>query len=163
LADDGVVIGRVGRPHGLDGAFVVEGASEDERRWRVGATLFAGGMPATVELTRRVGGGRRAIRLDRAVDRGTVLTIPVTELPPPEPDSYYAFQLVGLLAVEEGGRELGKVVEVYPGVANDNVELEDGTLVPLIEDAIRAVELDAGRLVVTSGFLPPPATSRSDR
>ena len=163
MADDGVVIGRVGRPHGLDGAFVVEGASEDERRWRVGATLLAGGLPATVELTRRVGGGRRAIRLDRAVGRGTVLTIPVTELPPPDPDSYYAFQLVGLVAVEEGGRELGKVVEVHPGVANDNVELDDGTLVPLIEDAIRAVELDAGRLVVTPGFLPPPATSRSDR
>jgi 16S rRNA processing protein RimM len=161
LADDGVVIGRVGRPHGLDGAFVVEGASEDERRWRVGATLLAGGLPATVELVRRVGGGRRAIRLDRAVGRGTVLTIPVTELPPPDPDSYYAFQLVGLLAVEEGGRELGKVVEVHPGVANDNVELDDGTLVPLIEDAIRAVQLDAGRLVVTPGFLPPPATSRS--
>ena len=163
MADDGVVIGRVGRPHGLDGAFVVEGASEDERRWRVGATLLAGGLPATVELTRRVGGGRRAVRLDRAVGRGTLLTIPVTELPPPDPDSYYAFQLVGLVAVEEGGRELGKVVEVHPGVANDNVELDDGTLVPLIEDAIRAVELDAGRLVVTPGFLPPPATSRSDR
>ena len=163
MADDGVVIGRVGRPHGLDGAFVVEGASEDERRWRVGATLLAGGLPATVELTRRVGGGRRAVRLDRAVGRGTLLTIPVTELPAPDPDSYYAFQLVGLVAVEEGGRELGKVVEVHPGVANDNVELDDGTLVPLIEDAIRAVELDAGRLVVTPGFLPPPATSRSDR
>ena len=162
MADDGVVIGRVGRPHGLDGAFVVEGASEDERRWRVGASLLAGGLPATVELNRRVGGGRRAIRLDRAVGRGTVLTIPVTELPPPDPDSYYAFQLVGLVAVEEGGRELGKVVEVHPGVANDNVELDDGTLVPLIEDAIRAVELDAGRIVVTPGFLPPPATSRSD-
>jgi 16S rRNA processing protein RimM len=162
LADDGVVIGRVGRPHGLDGAFVVESASEDERRWQVGATLLAGGLPATVELNRRVGGGRRAIRLDRPVDRGTLLTLPIDELPPPEPDSYYAFQLVGLLAVEDGGRELGQVVEVHPGVANDNVELDDGTLVPLIEDAIRAVELDAGRLVVTPGFLPPPATSRSD-
>jgi 16S rRNA processing protein RimM len=163
LAADGVVIGRVGRPHGLDGAFVVEGASEDERRWRVGATLLVDGQPATVELVRRVGGGRRAIRLDRPVDRGTLLTIPAAELPPPDPDSFYAFQLVGLLAVEEGGRELGTVVEVHPGLANDNVELDDGTLVPLIEDAVRAVDLDAGRLVVTPGFLPPPATSRSDR
>jgi 16S rRNA processing protein RimM len=163
LADDGVVIGRVGRPHGLDGAFVVVDASEDERRWRVGATLLADGQPATVELVRRVGGGRRAIRLDRPVDRGTVLTIPAAELPPPDPDSFYAFQLVGLLAVEDGGRELGTVVEVHPGLANDNVELDDGTLVPLIEDAVRAVDLDARRIVVTPGFLPPPATSRSDR
>ena len=157
------MIGRVGRPHGLDGAFVVEGASDDERRWLVGATVLVDGVPATVELTRRVGGGRRAIRLDRAVTRGTQLAVALADLPPPDPDSFYAFQLVGLLAVEEGGAELGRVVEVHPGIANDNVELEDGRLVPLIEDAIRAVDVEGGRLVVTPGFLPPPATSRSDR
>ena len=151
-----VPIGRVGRPHGLDGAFVVEGASDDERRWLVGATLFADGAPATVELSRRVGGGRRAIRLDRAVPRGAVLTIPVADLPPPDPGSYYAFQLVGLAVVDERGQCLGRVVEVYPGAANDNVELDDGRLVPLIEDAVRVVDLDAGRIVAVPDFLPDP-------
>jgi 16S rRNA processing protein RimM len=148
-----VPIGRVGRPHGLDGAFVVERASDDERRWRVGATLLAGGVPATITLTRRVGGSRRAIRLDREVPRGTELTIDATELPPPDDDSFYVFQLVGLEAVDEEGRALGRVVEVHPGAANDNVELEDGTLVPLVEDAIRDVDLAGGRLVVARGFL----------
>ena len=146
-------IGRVGRPHGLDGAFVVEQASGDERRWQVGAALLVDGVPATIELSRRVGGGRRAIRLDRRVDRGTELAVPLSELPPPDPDSYYAFQLVGLAVFDEGGRELGRVVEVHPGVANDNVELEDGMLVPLIDDAVRSIELDAGRIVVERGFL----------
>lgn len=149
-----VPIGRVGRPHGLDGAFVVDGASEDERRWTVGAQLFVDGVPASVELSRRVGGGRRAIRLDRAVTRGAALTIPVSALPPPDPDSWYAFQLVGLAVEEEGGRVLGRVVEVHSGIANDNLELDDGRLLPLVEDAIRKVEPDRGRIVVTSGFLP---------
>ena len=45
------------------------------------------------------------------------------------------------------------MVGVHTGVANDNLELADGTLVPMIEDAIRAVDLDAGRVVVVSGFL----------
>ncbi|HEY7178032.1 MAG TPA: ribosome maturation factor RimM [Gaiella sp.] len=148
-----VPIGRVGRPHGLDGAFVVERASDDERRWRVGATLLAGGLPATITLTRTVGGRRRAIRLDREVSRGTELAIDASELPPPHADSYYVFQLVGLEAVDEEGRALGRVVEVHPGAANDNVELEDGTLVPLVEDAIREVDLAAGRLVVVREFL----------
>lgn len=151
--ESGVVVGRVGRPHGLDGAFVVEQASGDERRWQVGAALLVDGAPATIELSRRVGGGRRAIRLDRRVDRGTELAVPLSELPPPDPDSYYAFQLVGLAVFDEGGRELGRVVEVHPGVANDNVELEDGMLVPLIDDAVRSIELDAGRIVVERGFL----------
>jgi 16S rRNA processing protein RimM len=154
LADDPLVpIGRVGRPHGLDGAFVVEGASEDERRWEVGATVLVDGEPATITLTRRVGGARRAIRLDRDVARGAGLTIPRSELPDPGPDSYYAFQLVGLEAVEEGGATLGQVVEVVPGVANDNLQLADGTLVPLIEDAVCEVDLEGGRVVLVRGFL----------
>ena len=46
-----VNVGRVGRPHGLDGSFVVERPSEDESHFRVGAVLYAGGKPAEVELT----------------------------------------------------------------------------------------------------------------
>jgi 16S rRNA processing protein RimM len=148
-----VPIGRVGRPHGLDGAFVVEEASDDERRWRVGSTVIVDGEPATITISRRVGGRRTAIRLDRDVDRGAALAIPRSALPDPGPDSYYAFQLVGLTVVEEGGRELGRVVEVVPGVANDNLELDDRTLVPLIEDAVRAIDIEAGRVVVVRGFL----------
>ena len=146
-------VGRVGRPHGLDGAFVVERASDDERRWEVGASVLVDGATATIELSRRVGGGRRAIRLDRRVERGAELAVPVSELPPPAPDTYYAFQLVGLAVVDETGHELGSVVEVHPGVANDNLELADGTLVPLIDDAVRTVDLAARRIVVERGFL----------
>ena len=155
MSDDArlVPIGEVGRPHGLDGAFVVERASEDERRWRVGASVHVDGVAATIELSRRVGGGRRAIRLDRPVARGSQLAVRLSELPPPDPDSYYAFQLVGLAVVDAEGAEIGRVVDVHPGVANDNLELGDGTLVPLVENAIRVVDVEAGRIVVEPGFL----------
>ena len=155
MTDDAglVSVGRVGRPHGLDGAFVVERASDDDRRWEVGAGLPVDGVPATIELSRRVGGGRRAIRLDRKAARGAELSVPLTELPALEPDSYYAFQLVGLAVVDEEGMELGRVVAVHPGVANDNLELDDRTLLPLIDDAVRTVDLEAGRIVVERGFL----------
>jgi 16S rRNA processing protein RimM len=148
-----VQIGRVGRPHGLDGAFVVERASRDERRWRVGATVLVDGVPATIALTRQAGGGRRAIRLDREVPRGAELSVEASELPSPDPDSFYVFQLVGLAAVDENGAPLGRVVEVHSGPANDNVELEDGTLVPLVEDAVREIDLAAGTLVVVRSFI----------
>jgi 16S rRNA processing protein RimM len=155
LSDDSalVPIGRVGRPHGLDGAFVVEDASEDERRWRVGASLLVDGEPASIDVSRRVGGGRRAIRLDRPASRGGELAVRRADLPPPEPDSYYAFELVGLDVVGDDGAALGRVVGVYPGVANDNLELADGTLVPLIDDVIRDVDLRSGRIVVDGAFL----------
>ena len=150
-----VPIGKVGRPHGLDGAFVVERASLDDRRWSVGATVLVDGVPATITLARRAGGGRRAIRNDRAVPRGADLAVPESELSQADPDSFYVFQLVDLQAVDENGAPLGRVVEVHPGAANDNVELSDGTLVPLVEDAVREVDLENGRLVVVRSFLSP--------
>ena len=56
-----VTIGKVGRPHGTDGAFVVEGGSRDPRRFAVGASVLVEGAPATVVASRRVGKGRVAI------------------------------------------------------------------------------------------------------
>jgi 16S rRNA processing protein RimM len=151
---DRVVVGRVGRPHGLDGSFVVEDASDDPQRFARGATLLAGNESVRVENTKRAG-NRLVIRLDRAVARGTALEVPVSELPQPEEDTYYVFQLVGLDVVEEGGRGLGRVRDVAPYAANDVLELDSGVLLPLVEDCIREVDLDAGRIVVAPGFADP--------
>jgi 16S rRNA processing protein RimM len=147
-----VPVGRVGRPHGLDGAFVVERPSDDPRRYEVGAVVYVDGEPATVVVSRRAGGHRRAIKLDRPVERGQQLAVDLADLPAPEPDHYYVFQLVGLDVVDETGRALGTVRDILPGVANDNIELSTGTLVPMIEDAVLSVDLEAGRVVVAAVF-----------
>jgi 16S rRNA processing protein RimM len=147
-----VAVGRVGRPHGLDGLFVVELASEDPRRYEPGATLYVDGEPCRVVASRRAGGGRTAIKLDRPVERGQSLAVRRDELPPPAPGSYYVFQLIGLEAVTADGRSLGRVKDVHPGVTNDNLELESGVLVPMIEEAIPAVDLDTGRVVLNPDF-----------
>jgi 16S rRNA processing protein RimM len=147
-----VSLGRVGRPHGIDGSFVVEHASERLER---GLTLYVGGEPAQVVAAKRVGGNRLALRLDRPVERGAELQLPRERLPEPEPDSYYVFQLVGLEAVEEGGRSLGRVREVLPYPANDVLELDSGVLLPLVEECVREVDLEAGRIRVAAGFVEP--------
>ena len=146
-------VGRVGRPHGLDGAFVVEQGSDDESRYAVGATLLVDGVQAKVVLSRRVGRGRRAIRLDRPVERGAALAIRRSDLPPLAEGEFWAFELVGLRVEEEGGRVLGTVRAVLPGAANDNLELDDGTLVPMIEDAIRSIDPAAGIVLLNPGFM----------
>lgn len=153
MTEELVSIGRVGRPHGLDGAFVVERASDDDTRFAVGSELRVDGRPAVVTTSRKVGRGRRAIRLDVAAERGQELAIPREALPEPGPDAYYVFQLVGLTVEEVGGTPRGRVADVLPGAANDNLVLDDGTLVPLIGDAIDAVDLEDGRVVVNPGFI----------
>ena len=147
-----VVVGRVGRPHGIGGAFVVERGSDDPQRFAVGAKLYAGGELAEVVEAKRVGGGRLAIRLDRRVERGTELEVDRSELPEPGEDTYYVFQLVGLEVVEEGGRELGRVRDVLEYPANDLLELDDGAVLPMVEDCVLNVDLTAGRIVVATGY-----------
>jgi 16S rRNA processing protein RimM len=149
-----VTVGRVGRPHGLDGSFVVEDASEAPERLAVGARLYVAGEPAEVVDAKRAG-GRPVIRLDRTVTRGALLQVRREDLPPPEPDSYYVFQLVGLAVEEEGGRALGRVADVAAGVANDVLSLDSGIDLPLVEDCVRRIDLERGRIVVARGFADP--------
>jgi 16S rRNA processing protein RimM len=148
-----VRIGRVGRPHGIDGAFVVEDASEDPRRFEVGAKVVVAGEPAKVVVSRRVGKGRLAVKLDRPVSRDTELWVPREALPPPASGSFYVADLVGLVVEEVGGRTFGVVRDVLSGTANDNLELDSGVLVPLIEDAVAEIDLDAGKIVLNVGFI----------
>ena len=78
-----VTIGRVGRSHGLDGAFFVEQASVDPERFAVGAVVYVAGERAEVVVSKRGSGGRPVIRLDRAAPRGAAPTVPRAALPPP--------------------------------------------------------------------------------
>ena len=147
-----VEVGRVGRPHGVDGAFVVEAASEDPSRFQVGAELLVDGEPATIILSRRVGGGRRAIKLDRRAERGAELTVSRATLPPLDSDSYYVADLVGLEVIDEHGVRVGLVRDVVPGPANDALELDTGLLLPLVEDCVREVDLESRRVLLNPGF-----------
>ena len=149
-----VTVGRVGRPHGLDGSFVVEGASDDPDRFAVGARILAGDEPAIVASSKRAG-GRLVIRLDRPVERGTVLAVPRDELPPAGDGGYYVFELVGLEVEEEGGRPLGLVQDVAPGVANDVLELDTGHALPLVSECVLDVDLQRRRILVARGFTEP--------
>jgi 16S rRNA processing protein RimM len=130
---------------------VVENASENEALFAVGSVLWAGGEPATVAARKR-SGGRLVVKLEREVPRGTELAVPRSTLPEPEPDSYYVFELIGLEVVEEGGRRLGTVRDVAPGVANDVLTLDSGLSLPMHEECVRSVDLAAGRVVVAPGF-----------
>ena len=146
-------VGKVGKPHGLDGAFVVEEASDDPARFAEGATLLVDGQPARVVESKRAG-GRPVIRLDRDVPRGVVIEVERDQLPETGEGEYYAFQLVGLEVEDTTGERLGRVAEVSSGPANDVLELDTGLALPLVDACVREVDLDAGRIVVRTGFTP---------
>lgn len=147
-----VAVGRVGRAHGLDGSFVVEAPSDDPDRLAPGARVYASREPATVVAAKRAG-GRLVVRLDRPVERGVAIELPADELPALPDGEFYAFELFGASVVDVEGRPAGHVAEVVPGVANDVLELDSGLALPLVEDCVREVDLERGRIVVASGYL----------
>jgi 16S rRNA processing protein RimM len=156
LASDLVPIGRVGRPHGLDGSFFVEGPSDRPGAFAVGAVVFVNGEPLKIVSSKHGSQKRPVIRLERRVDRGADLAVPRESLPPLGEDEYYSFQLVGLAVEEEGGRVLGHVRDVLDYPANDVLELDTGLSLPLVEACVRKVDLESGRIVVAQGFADSP-------
>ena len=162
-----MTVGRVGKPHGIDGSFFVDGGSASAERFAQGATLLVDGAVAEIVLSKhlriladagivtskRAAGGRFVIKLDRDASRGATLAVRREELPEPGEDTYYVFQLVGLAVEEDGGRPLGVVAEVENLPANDVLVLDSGHLLPLVDACVLDVDLAAGRVLIARGFV----------
>jgi 16S rRNA processing protein RimM len=152
--------GVVGRPHGLDGSFYV--VRPDVSLLAVGAVLSVGGVTTAVE--RRAGTDARPIvrlascvqRDDAEALRGEALLAPDAEPAPLGPDEYLAADLEGA-RVLDGERELGTVTAliVLPSCECLSVRRPSGAelLVPLVHDAIRSIDVDAGLIDVDARFL----------
>jgi 16S rRNA processing protein RimM len=137
-----VTAGRVGKPHGLDGSFYVEGAGH---ALPPDTILLLREAPHRV--TRRAGtDDRPLIRLsgveDPGAHRGELLLVDV-EL---GDDEWLASDLVGAAVPGHG-----TVVRILDGPSCSVLELSDGVLVPFVSDAIRAVA--PGEITVDEGFL----------
>jgi 16S rRNA processing protein RimM len=137
-----VTAGRVGKPHGLDGSFYVEGAKHP---FDAGTVLTIGDR--THEVERRAGTDERPlIRLSGVDDPrrvGGELMLVEAEL---GEDEWLA---ADLLRCSVPGH--GRVVRVLDGPSCSVLELEDGQLVPFVSDAIRSVE--GGEIQINEGFL----------
>jgi 16S rRNA processing protein RimM len=139
-----VTAGRVGKPHGLDGSFYVEAASHALPEGTVISVASR-----TYSLDRRAGtDDRPLIRLQGVSDarplRGELLLVE-DEL---AEDEWLAADLVG--CVVPG---LGTVTQVVDAPSCSVLELEDGTLIPFVSDAVERVDVKARTIVVRADFL----------
>ena len=172
-----VVVGRVGRPHGIRGEVTIEvRTDEPDRRFADGVVLRAepprGSASPLRALT--VAGTRwhRSTLLasfDEVPDRDAAESVrgillfaaidPAEE--PDDPDEFYAHQLVGLTAYDEEGAVLGEVSALVRGGAQDllTVRTPDGreALVPFVKALVPEVDLTERRVVVADrpGLVSP--------
>jgi 16S rRNA processing protein RimM len=162
-----VVVGRIGKPHGIRGEVTVEvRTDEPERRFAIGTTVRAerprGQAAPWPELTvsatrwhqsallvhfaevpdRTAAEAARGLLLHATVDAGES---------PEDPEEYYDHQLVGIAAEDLEGRPLGKVTAVLHG-AQDLLEIRtpDGrdALVPFVAALVPEVDLPGSRVVI---------------
>lgn len=160
---DRILLGVIGRPHGVHGLVRVTshtanpadltayGPLSDDRgrrftlRWR---------HEGLVEVAEHVNGA--AIRVaDRAAAEkltNTRLYVARAALPPPEEDEFYLADLVGLAATDTSGAPLGTVTAVHDYGAGVSLEIArpgvPSLFVPFTRAAVPVVDVGQGKLVV---------------
>ena len=169
-----LVVGRVGRPHGIRGELTVQVHTDDpDLRFAAGSVLAtepAARGPLTVASS-RWHSGRLLVRFaghadrDSAEDlRGTLLVMDSADAAPvADPDEFHDYQLIGLSVRTVAGEPVGVVTDVLhqgqdllvikppdrpaaPGPAPGQI------LVPFVAALVPEVDVKAGQLVID----PPP-------
>ena len=153
MPDERLVVGRVGRPHGLRGEVTVMLVTDRTERVEPGALLHThdpevGDRELVVEESRPRREGW-IVRFSGVTDvdaaealRGTTLRADSID---PDDDAIWAHDLIGCAVVDRAGTSLGAVVAVQPNPAHDLLELDSGALVPMpfvVEHAPGRVTID---------------------
>jgi 16S rRNA processing protein RimM len=136
--------GRVGKPHGHDGSFYVDGPRHELPE---GAEIVIGSGTHTIE--RRAGTDEKPLIRLAGVDdpgplRGEMLLVE---------DELAAGEWLAADLAECSVVGLGDVRRVLDGPSCSLLELDDGSLVPLVSDAIESIDLDAREIRVNREFL----------
>lgn len=161
-----VVVGRLGRPHGLRGEFLVDVRTDvPERRFAAGSVLgcTADGVPSLTVAASRRHSGRWLVRFAEVGDRtaadgvrGALLTIDPSEVGPAADDeddeAWWDSEIVGLRVETVGGDAIGVVDEVVHTPGGDLLAVRtapgDEVLVPFVAEIVPTVDVPGGRLVV---------------
>lgn len=179
-----VLVGRIGRPHGVRGEVTVEVRTDDPAaRFAVGSVLATDPTtagPLTVVGSKK-SGQIQVVDFEGFDDRtaaeslrGVLLVVESESLSePPDPDEFYDHQLIGLTARHADGRALGTVIDVLHPPAAPVLSIrttlavdvpepgvESDVLVPFVAAIVPEVDVDAGFCVIDppDGMFVPAAT-----
>ncbi len=137
---DRLVVGRVGRAHGLRGEVSVRFTSNRPERAAPGSVLHADGRELVV-VASRPHQDRVLVRFEGVDDRTAAEALQGLELTAAplaeheaqlEPDELWVHEVVGAEVQDRTGAHLGWVVAVEANPAHDLLVLDGGALVPMV-------------------------------
>lgn len=152
--------GRIGRPHGLDGSFHV--TRPRAAMLALGASVLVG--EREVRIVRRAGTDERPIVRVEGIDsreqvellRGADLWCPRAQAPSLGEGEWWAEDLEGC-RVLDGRTPVGTVRRLLALPSCEVLEVERDAggelLVPMVSDAVRAVDVETGTIDVDLAFL----------
>jgi len=161
-----VVVGRIGRPHGIRGEVTVEvRTDEPDRRFAPGTVLYVNGSDRRLTVERiHWHSGRLLLTFDGVLDRTDAESLRgfVVEVErgldetPDDPEEFYDSALTGCTVEGLDGETIGVVTEVVHLPSQDMLAIrtsgERDLLVPFITLFVPTVDIAARRIVID-----PPA------
>ena len=163
-----LVVGKLGRPHGIHGEIVMDVYTDFPERLQSGVTILVGPQYQQLTITKRRPHSRGMLlsfdgyqtREEVAALRNLIVYVRTVDRPDLEEGEYYHHQLLGLKVIDEAGKTLGRVKRIHETGANDVyvVQGESGAelLIPAIDTVILDIDLEGGQLHVRllPGLLP---------
>ena len=152
-----ITTGKVLAPWGNKGKLKVEVATDFPQRFAPSSKIYINRQPMTIDSTSWHKG--KAIIKVNTIDsiedaeklRGQLVEIHHSQLHTLPEGQYYHFQLIGLEVWTTQGELLGNITEILSTPSNDNYVVSGAKreiLIPAIEDVIKSIDLDKGRLVI---------------
>jgi 16S rRNA processing protein RimM len=154
-----ILVGLIGKPHGLEGHVTVRVETDDPDRFVRGAEFPGPGdetlvvddvRPAEKGIHLRFEGHHTRGAAERL--RGHALTIDPADRRRLEDGEFWPEDLLGLDVVDTEGAPIGEVVGFIEGHAQDRLEVAtvDGKRfeVPFVYDLVPSVDIEAGTVTV---------------
>lgn len=158
---DRVALGKIGKAHGIHGAFRIWPYADDLERFtslkEVTITRGAKSVTAKVE-TVRVAPGHVVMQTDAIhspeevqIWLGGDIEIDSSERVTLPEGKYFHDQIVGLSVVTVSGRRVGTIVEIIDTAANDIYVCSDGEneyMIPAIDVFVKSIDIKNGKMII---------------
>ena len=156
-----LVVGKLRRPHGVNGEIVMEIVTDFPERLRPGTLVFVGETHQPQRISRLRPMDMALLVSFKEFDspesvgqlRNQTVYVRTEDRPALAEGEYYHHQILGLRVVEEDGNFLGTLSDILVTGANDvySVQPEGGgkeILLPAIADVVREINLEQGTMTV---------------
>ena len=166
-----LAVGKLRRPHGVQGEIVMEVLTDFPERLRAGDTLYIGHEYSPMQLKNIRSQNRGMLVTFQGCStpeaagelRNQFVYVPAVGRPALPEGEYYHHQIIGLKVLTQQGELLGTIIEILETGANDVFVIRPSNgreiLIPDTDEVILQIDLDKGQMIIhlLPGLLPDEA------